>query len=304
MHILITGGTGFIGKALCAELLRRGHRPTVLSRNAAQATLWLPAGVHVVSSLDQLRDEIPEAIVNLAGENLGATRWTPARKQAFIDSRVGTTARLLAFMDQCVGKPRVLVSGSAIGWYGARGDTLLDEDSAPGSAQEFQVQLFQAGENAALAAQDRGLRVCRVRIGIVLERDGGPLARMLPPFRFGLGGPLGDGRQWMSWIHRADLIALLIRLCEDETLSGAFNGTAPEPVRNRDFASALGAALGRPAALPMPGFALRLLLGEMAEMLLTGQRVLPHRIQHADFGFRYPDLDSALRAILKPSAAS
>jgi uncharacterized protein len=304
MHILITGGTGFIGKALCSELMRRGHQPTVLSRNAAQATLLLPAGVHVVSSLDQLRDEIPEAIVNLAGENLGATRWTPARKQAFIDSRAGTTRRLIEFMRNCVSKPRVLVSGSAIGWYGARGDTLLDEDSAPGSAQEFQVQLCQAWENAALAAQDLGLRVCRVRIGIVLERDGGPLARMLPPFRFGLGGPLGDGRQWMSWIHRADLIALLIRLIEDETLSGAFNGTAPEPVRNRDFARTLGAALGRPAALPMPGFALRLLLGEMAEMLLGGQRVLPRRMQDQNFGYRYPDLDSALRAILKPAAAS
>ena len=299
MHILVTGGTGFIGKALCAELLRRGHQPTVLTRSIAQATVWLPTGVRVIADLAALREDMPEAIINLAGENLGNTRWNAERKQRFLDSRVHSTRALVDLMRGALAKPRVLVSGSAIGWYGARGDEILGEDARSGRDDEFQVQLCRAWEAEALQAETLGVRVCRVRIGVVLEKDGGPLAKMLPPFRLGLGGPLGDGRQWMSWIHRADLIALLIRLCEDDALSGVFNGTTPFPVRNRDFAVTLGKILKRPAVLPMPAFALRSLAGEMSELLLTGQRVVPQRTLSPAFGYRHADLASALQNILR-----
>jgi len=302
MHVLVTGGTGFIGKALCAELHRRGHEISVLVRNPVQATVWLPPGTRVITELSALREEVPDAIINLAGENLAARRWDAARKRALIDSRTDVTRSLVDYMRDSVAKPRVLVSGSAIGWYGARDDQELTEDSAAGRENEFQVQLCQAWEAEALQAEDLGVRVCRVRTGLVLERDGGPLAKMLLPLGLGIVGTLGEGRQWMSWIHRADLVALLVKLCESEALSGVFNGTAPHPVTNREFVATLSQALHRPAVLPMPAFALRLAVGEMADLLLSGQRVLPQKALASAFGFRYPDLAGALRHILRPKS--
>lgn len=295
MHVLVTGGTGFIGKALCAELLKRNHKLSVLTRNLAAAR-ELPLGSRAIATLAGL-DGV-DAIVNLAGENLAAQRWTEARKQAFVDSRVQVTRRLVEFIRAADKRPRALISGSAIGWYGARGDELLGEGSTSGKFDEYQARLCRAWEAEAKQASALDVRVCLLRTGIVLERDGGPLAKLLPPFRWGLGGRLGDGRQWMSWIHREDLVALILWLLETDNCRGAWNGTAPQPVTNAEFARTLGAALGRPAVLPMPAFMLRLLVGEMADLLLTGQKVIPQRAQEAGFSFRHPQLAGALGAIL------
>jgi uncharacterized protein (TIGR01777 family) len=293
VHFLITGGSGFIGSALCRSLVADGHRATVLTRNADRARPRLPAHVTLIETLDAASDV--DAIVNLAGENLAAGRWTATRKREFVDSRVGTTRRLLEWITRQARKPRVLISGSAIGWYGPRGDEELTEDAVPGT--DFSARLCQAWETEAMKAEAFGLRVCRVRTGIVLDADGGALKQMLLPFRLGLGGRIGGGRQWMSWIARSDLVALLRWLAEDSAASGACNGTAPAPVRNADFAKILGAALHRPALLPAPALALKLVFGEMSELLLTGQRVLPARASAAGFQFRHVDLASALAAI-------
>ncbi len=298
MHVLVTGGTGFIGRALCAALRARDHRVSVLTRSPARAAARLGASVRCVEQLEQLGADTPDACVNLAGENLTSGRWSAARKRRFVDSRVQTTQRLIDYCERLQRRPQVLVSGSAIGYYGPRGDEALTEESRPGRADDFAARLCRDWEAAAQRAETLGLRVCRLRTGIVLERDGGALRQMLLPFRLGLGGPLGDGRQWMSWIHRADLVALIVWLLETPAASGAYNGTAPQPVTNRAFVRALGRALQRPAVLPMPGIVLRVLVGEMAGVLLTGQKVLPERALQQGFVFRYPQLSAALAAIL------
>lgn len=289
MHVLVTGGTGFIGRALCAALLARGDAVTVLTRDPARARAVLPPGAAAVAELPAAA---PDAVVNLAGENLGAHRWTEARKRAFVDSRVGTTRRLVEWMRGLPRRPAVLVSGSAVGYYGARGDAGLTEAEPPSA--EFQSQLCRAWEEEAQRAEALGVRVCRIRIGIVLGPDGGALAAMKPAFMLGLGGWLGDGRQWMSWIHRADLVALVLWLLDGPGRAGAWNATAPQPATNREFARALGASLRRPALLPMPAPVVRLLVGEMAHLLLTGQKVLPARAQAEGFAFRFPEIGAAL----------
>lgn len=298
MRHLITGGSGFIGAALSRALLAGGHEVVVLTRDAQRARRRLPAGVVPV---ERLRDagEI-EAVVNLAGENLSARRWTNARKQALRESRLATTRSLVDWIAARTHKPRVLVSGSAIGWYGARGDEELDETAHSGD--DFAAHLCRDWESEAEKAGESGVRVCRVRSGIVLDVDGGALAKMLLPFRLGLGGRFGDGRQWMSWIAREDEVRLIRWLIDTDSARGAYNATAPIPVTNADFARVLGAALHRPAILPMPAFALKLMLGEMADLLLTGQRVMPARAQAQGFAFRYPDLPAALEAILRRRA--
>ncbi len=293
MHCLITGGTGFIGSALCRNLVGDRHEVSVLTRDAQRARGALPDAVRLVERLD---DAAPaDAVVNLAGASLAAGRWTDARKREFFDSRIGTTRQLIDWIDRQPRKPRVLVSGSAVGWYGPRGDEELGEDDSPGD--DFPAQLCREWEAEALKAELRGVRVCRVRTGIVLDRDGGALRQMLLPFRLGLGGPIGSGRQWMSWIARADLVALIRRLIDDPAASGAFNGTAPTPVTNAEFARTLARALHRPALLRTPPFALKLLFGEMADILLTGQRVVPKRAAAIGFAFRYPQLAQAFAAI-------
>ncbi|MGH8037104.1 MAG: TIGR01777 family oxidoreductase [Stenotrophomonas sp.] len=291
MDILVTGGTGFIGRRLCARLLAQGHAVTVLTCHPGRTTV---AGAHSVARLEDVGPV--QAVVNLAGEPIMQGRWTPARKQALLDSRLGTTRGLLAWMDGLHERPQVLVSGSAIGYYGPRGDEVLDEAAAPG--HDFAAMLCRQWEAEAFKAEALGVRTCVLRTGIVLDRDGGALARMLPPFRLGAGGPMGDGRQWMSWIHREDLVGLIVWLLEHDNARGAYNGTAPEALPNAAFARTLAASLHRPALLTTPAFALKLAFGEMAGLLLTGQRVVPARALQDGYRFQYPELAQALHAIL------
>jgi hypothetical protein len=293
MHYLITGGSGFIGSALCRSLVTDAQRVTVLTRDIARARARLPRDVALIERLDAAVDV--DAVVNLAGENLAAARWTPARKREFVDSRIGTTRRVIDWMAAQKQRPRVLVSGSAVGWYGPRGDEPLVEDANPGG--DFSAQLCRDWERAAREAEELGVRVCLLRTGIVLDKDGGALKQMLLPFRLGIGGPMGDGAQWMSWVTRRDLVALIRWLIDNANASGAYNGTAPAPVSNAEFARTLGHALHRPALLPTPAFVLKLLFGEMSDLLLTGQRVLPARATAAGFTFEDTALQPALAAI-------
>ncbi|WP_348672202.1 TIGR01777 family oxidoreductase [uncultured Abyssibacter sp.] len=294
MHALITGGTGFIGQALIPELIAAGWRLTVLTRDPIAAHRRLPAAVRCVATLDAAPQAV-DAVVNLAGESLAAGRWNARRKQMFHDSRVGLTETLVQWMGQQPEPPAVLVSASAVGFYGAQGNTLLDETAAP--VNEYQHRLCDAWEAAARQAEALGTRVVRLRIGVVLDADGGALQAMLPPFRFGLGGWLGEGHQWMSWIHRKDLIALIQLALSDPQLSGAVNAVAPTPVTNRHFSRALGHALHRPVFLPIPAWALRLLVGEMAHLLLTGQRVVPVAATEAGFDYEFDTVEAAFADI-------
>jgi len=294
MHYLITGGSGFIGSALCRSLVADGHRVTVLTRNIERARARVPEAVFLIDRLDFA--ENVDAVVNLAGENLAGGRWTTARKHEFVGSRIGTTKHVLNWIERQDAPPRVLVSGSAVGWYGPTGDEILDEDADIGN--DFSAHLCRDWEAEAQKAEAFGVRVCRVRTGIVLGADGGALKKMLLPFRLGIGGPMGSGRQWMSWIAREDIVALIRWLAENDSARGAFNGTAPFPVTNAEFARSLGAAVRRPAFLPAPGFALKLLLGEMADVLLTGQRVVPKRAITEGFKFKLGELGPALAMIL------
>ncbi|MBT2768247.1 TIGR01777 family oxidoreductase [Stenotrophomonas sp. ISL-67] len=292
MDILITGGTGFIGQRLCQRLLQAGHRVTVLTRSPGRP------GQPGVQQVGALGDVGPvHAVVNLAGEPLVEGRWNPARKQAMLDSRIGTTQALLAWMRGLPIRPQVLVSGSAIGYYGPRDGTPLDESASPG--HDFAATLCRQWEAEALKAEDLRVRTCLLRTGIVLDRHGGALARMLPPFRMGAGGPMGNGTQWMSWIHRDDLVGMILWLLADADVRGACNGTAPAAVTNAAFARTLADVLGRPAWVRTPAFALKLAFGEMAGLLLTGQNVVPARALQEGYRFRYATLDAALRAIIQ-----
>ncbi|MCY7313750.1 MAG: TIGR01777 family oxidoreductase [Pseudoxanthomonas sp.] len=293
MRVLITGGTGFIGRALCRQLLHAGHELWVLTRNPTKAATKLE-GIRLIEHLAEAGQM--DAVVNLAGEPLADGRWTDRRKQAFRDSRIGTTQSLLEWIASQVQRPRVLVSGSAIGYYGPRDDKPLTEESPPGD--DFSAQLCRDWESAAMQAESLGLRVCTVRIGVVLGPDGGALSKMLPPFKLGAGGPMGDGRQWMSWVHRHDLVRLLQWLLEHDQARGAYNGTAPSPVTNREFAQTLGKVLRRPARITTPALALKLMFGEMATLLLTGQRVLPAHAVAGGFQFQHPTLETALTDLL------
>ena len=292
-HILITGGTGFVGSRLAAALADAGHQVTVLSRSAAPVGT-LPAAARVITGLDQIaNDEVVDGIVNLAGEPISNGLWTKAKRARIVASRVETTKACLALIARLERKPEVLVSGSAIGWYGIRGDEVLDEASE--GTDCFSREVCTAWEAAATGA---GIRTVLLRIGLVLDNSGGMLARMLTPFEFGMGGPFGRGRHWMSWIHRDDLVRLIVHCLANPALSGPVNGTAPQPVTNRDFTRALGRALRRPAVLPVPAWPLQALLGDFArELLLGGQRVIPARAESSGFAFRFTDIDSALRAI-------
>jgi uncharacterized protein (TIGR01777 family) len=296
--ILVTGATGFIGRRLCEALSASGHDVTALVRNPAKARL-IPPSFKVVSSLDQIAsDKKIDAIINLAGEPIGTQPWTSANRKRLVESRVNMTRDLVALIGRLVVRPGVLINGSAIGWYGLHGDEKLTEESVSNPC--FSHHLCDAWEVEANLAVDLSVRVVLLRIGLVLGTDGGPLRQMLLPFKLGLGGRFGDGRQWMSWIARDDVIRLIAFAIADKRIKGAFNATAPEPLRNSDFARSLAQAVRRPMFLPLPAMLLRAIGGDFAkELLLGGQRVLPDKALAAGFKFRFDTLDEALANCLK-----
>ena len=294
MHILMTGGTGFIGAALAESLVAAGHSVTVLTRQDRVAG----DGVRFLRSLDEITDDsVIDGVVNLAGASLAGRRWTTAYKREILESRLDTTRALLQLMERLDRKPEVLVSASAVGYYGHHGDEALGEDGA--STPGFSSDLCHRWEALALQAEPLGVRVCLARLGVVLGRGGGALEQMARPFRFGIANWLGDGRQWLSWVHRRDVIAALSMLLERVDLSGPFNVTAPEPVTSRGFCDAMKRRKKTVVTAPVPAALMRLMVGEMAdELLLNGQRVVPVRLQSAGFEFEYPDLDGALKDII------
>lgn len=297
MHILLTGGTGLIGRALCRHWAQQGHQLTVWSRSPQRVAALCGSQVRGIARLDELGEEALDAVVNLAGAPIADRPWTSKRKSLLWASRVTLTEQLLAWLEARAQKPQVLLSGSAVGWYGDGGERELHEDSPPVS-EDFAAQLCSAWEETAQRAEALGIRVVLVRTGLVLATDGGFLKRLLLPFKLGLGGPLGNGRQWMPWIHLADQIALMDFLLQRGQASGPYNACAPQPVRNREFARALGRAVHRPAMLPAPAFVLRVGLGELSGLLLGGQRALSTRLSAAGFSFRFTDLDAALADLL------
>lgn len=299
MRISVTGATGLIGTKLVAALRERGDEVTVLSRRPrdAQRTLGVEAvGWHPETEpapVDALAGR--DGVVHLAGEPI-AQRWTPESKERIRSSRELGTTRLVEGLDQAQPRPRVLVTASAVGYYGARDDERLDEDAPPGAG--FLAGVCEAWEHAAGAAAELGVRTVTLRTGVLLDHADGALARMLPPFRLGVGGPVAGGHQYISWIAPADLVGMYLAALDDSAWSGPVNATAPEPVTNQEFAHALGRALHRPALLPIPAFALRALYGEMASVVITGQRALPLRALERGFTFRHTAIDGALRAAL------
>lgn len=298
MNVTLTGATGFIGRRLIRRLLEEEHTAHVLARRGktgfapeVKCSIW-----------DALEGEPPaealaeaDAIVNLAGEPV-SQRWTPEARRRIRGSRVEGTRRLVEALSTLQRRPSVLVCASAIGIYGSRGDEILTESSTPGEG--FLSGLCIDWEKSARLAEALGLRVVMLRTGVVLGTEGGALEKILPAFRWGLGGRLGSGEQWMSWIHIDDLVSLILFALEKAELRGPVNATAPGPVTNAEFTDKLAAVLYRPAFVPVPAFALRMLFGEMAEVLLGSQRVLPRAAESAGFRFRYPDLKSALRHLL------
>ena len=302
MNVLVTGATGFIGSRLCEALVADGHEPVALSRNpeGAQRRVSALADAHAWSPMDgppplEAFDGV-DAVVHLAGESVSG-RWTVDKKRAIRESRVQGTRHLVDALEQLETKPKVLVSASAVGLYGDRGDAELTETAEPGS--DFLAQVCVDWEGEAQRAEALGVRVVNPRIGIVLGPNGGALQAMLTPFKLGVGGPLGSGQQWWPWVHRADVVGIIRHAIEHDDLQGPVNATAPSPTRQRDFAKALGRVMGRPAFMPAPAFALKLLLGEFSQELLGSQRVLPERAQAAGYAFQYPELEPALRAILE-----
>ena len=294
--ILITGGSGFIGRRFCTQAQQLGFQLCVLTRNPEAAAARLPASVRLIQRLSELEaDYAPEVIVNLAGEPLAAGRWTQRRKQRFYDSRINLTDRLYDFCVARGHKPAVVISGSAIGYYGP-GDQPVDEHST--AVDGFSHQLCKTWEQSAKRFETLGTRVCYLRTGIVLGEEGA-LARMLPPFKLALGGPIGSGKQGMSWIHINDMVGAILHCINNPQIGGPVNATTPHPVSNAEFSTCLGVALNRPARLPMPALMVKLLFGEMGEeLLLQGQYVLPNKLLANDFQFQYPDLEQALQQIV------
>lgn len=309
MNILITGGTGFLGSALAKSLSEQGMQVTVLSRTPEIVTRRCGPLVHALNNLQQLTtDQHFEVVINLAGAPIFAAPWTTLRKKILRDSRIRLTEELVATLKTLAVKPKLLISGSAIGYYGEQGEQILTEASVP--TADFSQQLCADWEAAALAAEELGIRVCIIRTGLVLGAGGGMLQRMLWPFKLGLGGQLGNGQQWMSWIHLQDWLSIVQCMMEDSSMRGAYNATAPQPVTNSEFTQTLAKLLQRPTLLPISAAWLHRVLGEMSVLVLGSQRVLPSRLQTQRFNFQYPDLHSALRQILKvkpkelPSIAS
>jgi uncharacterized protein len=299
MRVAVTGATGRIGTRLVSVMRERGDDVCVLTRNPArardglgvEAVAWRPEDEPAPAGALAGRD----SVVHLAGEDV-AQRWTDAAKRRIRSSRELGTRNLVAGIRAADPRPGALVSASAVGWYGAHGDEEVDEGTP--AARDFLGEVCAIWEREAAAAEELGVRVVRVRTGIVLDRHGGALEKMLPFFRLGVGGPVAGGGQWMPWIHLDDLVSIYVRALDDPTWSGPVNGTAPEPATNKEFSRALGRALHRPAFAPVPAFAVRVLYGEMADIVVHGQRAVPARTQALGYEFRHPRLDEALRDAL------
>jgi hypothetical protein len=288
MKILLTGATGFIGRRLSGLAESRGHQILPVSRKPR------PGGFDWSRGSLEAGVEAADAIVHLAGENLLGKRWTEAQKKVLVESRVETTGRLAQLAAK--RRPVAFLSASAIGYYGPSERQGLDESAPPG--HDFLADLTRRWEEATAPASAAGVRTVLLRSGIVLGREEGALKQMLPPFKLGIGGPIGSGRQWFSWIHVIDEVELILFLLESQTASGPFNLTAPNPVTMREMARTLGKTLHRPAVLPVPGFALKAVLGDVADVLLAGQHVIPRHAMEAGYSFRFPGLEEALRDLL------
>ena len=297
MHILLTGGTGFLGTALCALLLSEGHQLTIITRKPQTVFTHYSGNVRALRRLTDLTvNDYFDVVINLAGEGIADQPWTKQRKLALYTSRVNLTEELVDWMRRVKKRPAVLLSASATGWYGNQGSVILDEDSSP--HDEYTHQLCHDWEKAALSAEKMGVRVCIMRTGVVLGRNGGMLKKLLPVFGFNLGGRLGDGQQWFSWIALQDYLSAVLFLMTNSKTHGVFNLTAPQPVTNSDFTDELAHLLHRKAFLSVPSIVLRILMGEMSVLLLGGQRVLPSRLLDAGFSFRLPSLQKALQVEL------
>ena len=310
MKIVVAGGTGFLGAPLCGSWADEGHEVLVLSRSLPPGQSQHESGTGVPgvtrvgwNPLEDGRQLVPilegaSAVVNLAGESIDGRRWTAARKQAIRESRTSATRALAAAIGMCSSPPAAFVSGSAVGYYGDRGAETVAEEAPAG--HDFLAGVCTEWETAAKSAARPGVRIAIIRTGIVLERSGGALPRMMRPFRYFVGGPLGSGRQYLSWIHRLDWIEMVRWAVESPVATGPINATAPHPVTSREFAHALGRAMRRPAVAPgVPRFVLQAAVGEIADSLVTGQRVIPAKALAAGFHFRYPEIDIALRGILE-----
>ena len=296
MHIFFTGATGLIGRHLCPFLLHH-HDITVLSRNPTKAKVLLGHRVNAISSLDDVDFNTVDIVINLAGEPIVNKRWSDKQKAKIRDSRIIITQAISDAISQCHTPPHTFISGSAIGYYGRQCKTQVDENNTE-PHDEFSHQLCKDWELAALKAESDDTRVCLLRTGIVLAKKGGALGKMLPAFKLCLGGPIGNGEQGMSWIHIDDMVQLILFLIRNQDISGAVNATAPHPVSNKQFSQSLGKALSRPAFMPMPAAVLNVLMGEMADLLTTGQFVVPKKALENNYRFHFSEIDAALKSLV------
>ena len=309
---LITGGSGFIGTGLIKQLLLENHDITVLTRNevltaqhfarvmdAEREDFQSKTKVKTIASLDAINpDQSFDVVINLVGQGIADKRWSDEVKQQLMNSRINTTQELYDYLKEALIKPDVFISGSALGYYGVRNtDDEIDENGDTDNS--FSSQLCQKWEAQARKIAELGIRTCYLRTGIVLGKDGGALSKMLTPFKMGLGGPIGNGKQWMSWVHLDDIVDMIRFAVENDAIKGPINATAPKPVSNNEFAKTLAKVLKRPAIFPMPAFVIKLLFGQMGEeLLLAGQRVIPKKLSDEGYQFQYPLLETALRDIL------
>lgn len=299
MNLLIAGASGLIGRPLVKILLEQNHNLTVLTRSERESkpnlryVVWNPADeknvLHEVDGAD--------GVINLAGESIAGRRWSKNQKEKILTSRVNATQILAHSIQRARKKPAVFINASAIGFYGAHGNETVTEETAAGKG--FLADVCKAWEAHAIRVRDFGVRVVRLRTGIVLAKEGGALKMMLPPFQMGLGGWLGDGNQWMPWVHLEDVVRLILFCLENSKVEGAMNATSPQPVTNKAFSMVLAQVLRRPCVMPVPALALKLLLGEMSDLLLEGARVVPKRAGELRFAFKFPDLRNALETILR-----
>ncbi len=298
MNILVAGASGLIGRPLVNALLEQNHTLTILSRSSHEPE---PNIRYVVWDPWNEKSTAPEvdrmdAVINLAGESIAGKRWTKSQKGKILTSRVNATQILAHSIQRAQKKPSVLINASAVGFYGAHGNELVTEESSAGN--DFLADVCKAWEAHAVRVRDFGVRVVRLRIGVVLAKEGGALKMMLPPFQMGVGGWLGGGNQWLSWVHLEDVVRLILFCLENSKAEGVINVTAPQPVTNKAFSMVLAQVLHRPCLMPVPAFALKLLLGEMSDLLLTGARVLPKKAAGLGFTFKFPNLRNALENLL------